>query len=272
MSKILKIGIIGCGAIGSSLARAIKADFAKQARLIALFDLEQARARRLAQAIGGCAVCKDAMELIEKSDLVVEAAAKKSSFEIARAALSAGKDVLLMSVGGIADKYAALARIARKRKAKLYIPSGALCGVDGLKASSCAGLKQVTLTTSKNPRSFKGVEYLEKKGLKLETIKQTTLLFSGSARQAVNFFPQNINVAAILSLAGLGADKTRIRIIAAPGLKNNVHELEIVSCAGRIRTRTENVLHPDNPKTSFLAVLSAIAVLKQIVEPIKIGT
>jgi len=110
-----------------------------------------------------------------------------------------------------------------------------------------------------------------KKKIRLDNITQDTVIFQGSAAQAIRAFPQNINVAATLSAAGIGIDNTVVRIVASPGLTRNIHEVEIESEAGRIVTRTENLVHPDNPKTSYLAVLSAIATLKQILEPIKIG-
>jgi aspartate dehydrogenase len=98
------------------------------------------------------------------------------------------------------------------------------------------------------------------------------VLFCGPAKEAVKYFPQNINVAAVLSLAGIGAGKTIVRIIASQAVNKNIHEISVEAQAGNIATRTENILHPENPKTSFLAVLSAQAVLKQILEPVKIGT
>ena len=140
-----------------------------------------------------------------------------------------------------------------------------------LKAANIAGVKKVILTTRKHPNSFSGVEFV-KKHFKLAGLKKDKLLFNGSAAQAVKYFPQNINVAALLGLAGIGMRKTEVRIIASPGVKKNIHEIEIESKAAKIFTRTENILHPQNPKTSFLAVLSAIATLKQILQPIKIGT
>jgi aspartate dehydrogenase len=110
------------------------------------------------------------------------------------------------------------------------------------------------------------------KNFKLSGLKKDQVLFTGSAACAVKYFPQNINVAAVLGLAGIGAAKTRVRIIACPRVKKNIHEVLIESKAANIFTRTENVLHPQNPKTSYLAVLSAVATLKQILQPVKIGT
>jgi aspartate dehydrogenase len=103
-------------------------------------------------------------------------------------------------------------------------------------------------------------------------LKKDKILFSGTAAQAVKYFPQNINVAAVLGLAGMGMHKTKVRIIASPSVRKNIHEILIESKAAKIFTRTENILHPQNPKTSYLAVLSAMATLKQILQPIKTGT
>jgi aspartate dehydrogenase len=111
-----------------------------------------------------------------------------------------------------------------------------------------------------------------KSKVNLQNLTEDTVIFEGDAYSAIRLFPQNINVAATLSMAGIGPEKTLVRIVASPNITRNMHELEIESEAGRIVTRTENVIHPDNPKTSYLAVLSAIAVLKQVLSPVRIGT
>lgn len=272
MGKLLKIGIVGCGAIGSSLAKSVAWDFRRSAKLVALYDIDEAKAQRLARSFAPKARVKDLASLIRKSDLVIECAHADHSFAIARLTLAAGKDSMVMSVGGVVSRIARLAKLARANSARLYIPSGAISGVDALKAANLGKVKKVVLTTRKNPISFKGVKFVEEQRIDLETMDKDTTLFSGSARQAMKSFPQNVNVAGILSLAGIGQDKTRVTIIASPKTKKNIHEIEIEAEAGTVFTRTENILHPDNPKTSFLAVLSAIATLKQIVEPVRVGT
>jgi len=115
-------------------------------------------------------------------------------------------------------------------------------------------------------------KFISEKKIKLGQIKKDRVLFHGAAEEAVRHFPQNINVAALLSLAGIGPRRTRVKIVASPRARANTHEIEIISEAANVTSRTCNVLHPDNPKTSYLAVLSAIATLKQILEPVKIGT
>lgn len=274
MKKSLKIGIVGCGAIGSSLAKTVIRDLSNDARLAALFDLNPQKARDLSLKLAGNnnLALESLDRLIRASDLVIEAAHADSSRAIALQAISEGKDVMVMSVGGIVKGFPLLVKLSRKTGARIYIPSGAVAGIDALKAAKLGKIRKVILTTRKNPSSFKGVEYVERKGIRLDKIKNDLLIFSGSAQQAMKSFPQNINVAGILSLAGIGAAKTRVRIIASPRASRNVHEIEIESEAGNIFTRTENVLHPENPKTSYLAVLSAAATLKQILQSSKVGT
>jgi aspartate dehydrogenase len=274
MVKVLKIGIVGCGAIGTSLAKIIVHEFFKKAELVALYDKVAVKADNLASSVlKNRYLAVGSLEaLIRKSDLVIEAASAQSCWYIARKVMSCGRDIMIMSVGGITPKIKGLARIGKKYNTKVYIPSGAICGIDGLKAAILGKAKKVTLTTRKNPSSFKGVKYIQDKGLELGKIKKDTVLFSGTARKAMKLFPQNINVAGILSIAGIGEVKTHVKIVASPQVKNNIHEIQIESGAGKIFTRTQNVLHPDNPKTSYLAVLAAAATLKQIFEPVKVGT
>jgi aspartate dehydrogenase len=129
------------------------------------------------------------------------------------------------------------------------------------------------LTSRKPPRGLKNAPYVIENRIDLDSITEERVLFEGTAEQAVSGFPKNINVSAVLSIAGVGPKNTTVKIIAAPGLAVNVHEIEVAGDFGKLITRTENVPFPENPKTSFLAALSAVATLKQLLdEAIKIGT
>jgi len=271
--KRLRIGIVGCGAIGSSLAEAIVKRFPREARVSSLYDLDRLKSESLAKKLRiYSSVAKSLSGLMKNSDLVIEAASAKSSFEIARKALVLKKNVMVMSVGGLIREFDYLSKLSAKNNCKIYIPSGAISGIDALKAANIGRISEVTLTTTKNPKGFKGVQYLKSKGILLNEIKKNKVLFYGKAEDAVRFFPQNINVSAVLSLAGIGIKRTRVKIIASPKASRNIHEISINASSGRIFTRTENILHPKNPKTSYLAVLSAIAVLKGIFKTVVIGT
>ena len=270
---MLKVGIVGCGAIGSSLARYIVKSLKGKASLVRVFDRDAARARLLLRLLPGRGIrsAKTLDELVAVSDLVVECAHADAARGICRRALSQGKDVMVLSAGGIVDSFAGLRRLALRRRARLYVPSGALAGIDALKAVRIAGITKVTLTTRKHPRSLQGVAYLREKGIRLDRLRKERVVFSGPVRRAVRHFPQNINVAAILSLAGGAPDKTRITIIASPSIKRTMHEVSITSASGTVTTLTVNELHPDNPKTSYLAVLSASSMLHNLVDSVTLG-
>jgi len=181
------------------------------------------------------------------------------------------KDVMIMSVGGLIESEDLL-EDARKKNVMVYFPSGAICGIDGLKAAGISGIKSVTLTTRKPPKGLEGAPYLISKGIDLDSIVSERVLFEGSAKEAIKGFPKNVNVSSILSLAGIGAKKTIVKIIISPVYTKNTHEIEITGDFGRITTRTENVPSRRNPRTSELAILSAIATLRGIVDSVRMGT
>ena len=204
--------------------------------------------------------------------MVIEAAAADSSFYIARRALSKGCNIMIMSVGGVLRHIERLQNLARLNQVNIYIPSGAIGGIDALMAARESRIRKVTLVSLKNPKSFEGLDYIRRRGIILSKIKKDTCLFSGSASRAIRLFPQNVNVAATLSIAGIGDIKTRVKVLACPGIERNKHQIFIESDACKISVSTENFVHPRNPKTSLLAVLSAIATLKRIFEAVRLGT
>ncbi len=269
--KKIKVGIIGCGTIGSDIAKACRSTLKDSFELVALCDIDADKADALAKSLGGGVSVVGMDELIKGSDIVVEAASAAISAEALEKSASAGKGILIMSVGGLIGREGLLEK-ARSSGARVFIPSGALCGIDGLKASSCGKINSVTLTTRKSPKGLEGAPYLEEKNIDLSKVRGETVVFEGTAEEAVRGFPKNVNVCAVLSLAGIGAVRTKVRIITSPDYTKNIHEVEISGDSGKIFTRTENVPSPTNTKTSYMAVLSAIAALKGIAEGVRIGT
>ncbi len=285
--KIMHFGIIGCGAIGSEIAKAIDRGIIP-GKLVALYDLEERKARNLVSQLKTRPKIVNLQHLVKMADFIIEAAhleaVKEIWEEVLRTTakgkpkslrqaqtLSLPKGLFLMSIGGLLQNPGILQQ-ARKRKINLYLPSGAISGIDALKAGKIGKIYSVTLVTSKPPAGLEGAPYLVKKKIGLSGLKKRMLIFAGSAEEAIEGFPANINVAGVLSLAGLGAKKTKVKIYADPELKKNVHEIIIQGDFGRITTRTENLPSPVNPKTSRLAILSAIATLKQVSDAVKIGT
>ena len=269
---MIKVGIIGCGTIGKELALACQKKFADEVTLEALADLDSLHARKLQTKLRPKPKIFSADLLIRRCDLVIESASKHVSYDIAKKALSLGKDVMVMSVGGLLGKEKEIFDLARTHRCCLYLPSGGVVGIDGLKAARIGKIHRVTLTTRKPPQGFEDSPYVVKHGIRLKNLKQEKLLFEGDAAAAVRGFPKNINVSATLSLVGLGAKKTQVRIIASPHMLVNVHEVYVQGDFGSFYTRTENFPSEQNPKTSRLAVLSAVATLERILRNVKIGT
>ena len=269
--KKLSVGIIGLGAIGSRLVEIISKDFSKDLRIDFLCDLKKERVEEIRRRYAPRARGASWPLLVQKSDLIIEAASQKIVLPIVEKSLRANKQVLVLSVGGLIVSDG-LSRLVEKTKGKLWIPSGALAGVDGLLAARQGEIREVTLTTRKPLRGLEGAPYLKEKKIELSAIKEPTLIFEGNALEAIQAFPQNVNVAATLSLAGIGPKKTKVRVFTSPTYQLNQHEVEIEGSFGKIRTEMRNLPSRMNPKTSELAILSAVATIRKILSHIHIGT
>lgn len=267
---MIKIGIVGCGTIGNELIKAIKKDFKGSAKLTAVCDIDEKKAHKAIATFKQKPKVTSLESVVKMSDLVVEAASAAISSYVAKKALIAGKEVMIMSVGGLLGRND-IFRLANQKKKNLYLPSGALCGLDGLKSANRAKITEVMLITKKPPRALEGAPYVLKNEINLNLLKRDTVIFSGSVKGAIKGFPQNINVSAVVSLAGIGAKKTAVKIICSPKAKINSHTLIVKGDFGELTTRTNNLPSPNNPKTSYLAVLSAIATLKMITEYVRVG-
>ncbi len=270
----MRIALIGCGNIGSFIATEIDEERIKGS-LTRVYDIDEENAIRLI----GClrnkpVIARDIKDLVEGVNIVVEAASQKAVRHYIPIALNAGVDVLIMSTGALLDTslHEELMGLAEKNNCNIYIPSGAIGGLDALKAADNADVHEVVLTTIKPPKSLKNIKFLEDSGVDVESLSEETVLFEGSASEAVKLFPKNVNVSAILSLAGIGPVKTKVIVKCDPTSDKNIHEIIVKGDFGEFSSKTMNVPSPDNPGTSYLACLSAVQTLKQISEKIKIGT
>lgn len=269
---VLKIGLVGCGAIGSEIAKSIDRGEIL-AELVAVCDHNPKTVKELIDSLKKKPQKANLEDLVRRSDLVVEAASQGAVPAIARATLEGGRSLMIMSVGALADAglYRSIKKMAQEHGSKIYLPSGAISGLDGLKSASMGNIRRVTLTTTKNPAGLAGAPYIREKLIDLDGLKEPRLIFEGSAAEAVKAFPANVNVAATLCLAARDGE-VKVRIVADPNIKVNRHEIVAEGDFGMISTIVENVPSPKNPRTSYLAALSAIATLRSIVEPVKIGT
>lgn len=267
---MIKVGLVGCGVIGTEIAKAIDEKI-PQMRLVAICDRNKDKEEHLIQLLEDKPTSATIKGVIEAADLVIEAASPQIAGDLARKVIENGKDIMIMSVGGMVD-YLYLFDEARKKGCRIYFPSGAIAGLDGVKAAKEAHINSVTLTTSKPPSGLWGAPYIIEKEIDLSGIKKRMVIFEGTCKEAVKAFPKNINVAATLSFAGIGMYKTRVRVIVDPSLERNVHHIVVEGDFGKIKIWVENMPSPFNPKTSYLAALSAIATLREIADTVQIGT
>jgi aspartate dehydrogenase len=261
-----KVGLAGCGTIGSQLALSVDSGKVPNASVVSLFDVVQGNAEGLKSKLKNATAYSDFSRFISSDiDIVVEAASQDAVRKFAKTVLEAGKDIMIMSVGALADAtfLSELLAASKKKGGRIYIPTGAIAGIDAIRSVRHL-LESVTLTTTKSPKALAGAPFFETSGIKLDKITEKTVVYEGAAADAVKAFPANVNVAAVLSLAGIGVEKTKVRIVADPASTTNQHEIVAIGGFGELRISVNNVPSPGNPKTSFLAVLSAIECLRSI--------
>ena len=270
---MFRIGIVGAGAIGKEIARAID-DGTIPAKLEAIWDRDRHEAEEFAASLKSKPRVLPLPELVEASNFVVEAAAQTAVREVAVAALTRGKSIMVMSVGAFADKelLETVRSLAKQHLCSVYVPSGAVCGLDGVKSAAVCRIDSVTITTRKPKEGLRGAPFIVRNHIDIDRFTEPTEIFSGPAAVAIREFPANVNVAASLSLVGVGFERTLVRVIVDPTIRRNMHEISVRGDFGELHTVVENVPSKTNPKTSFLAALSAIATLRQVCEPLKIGT
>lgn len=279
MSK--KVGLIGCGTIGSELALAIDNGMVQKAELVLLYDKVENMATELQSKLRNTATrtFSNFSKLISSTaftdaDIIVEAASQDAVRKFAKTILELGKDLIIMSVGALVERDVLneLLDLASQKQVHIYVPTGAIAGIDAIRSVRHL-LHSVTITTTKSPKALAGAPFFETARFKVESISRKRLIYEGSAGDAVKKFPANVNVAAALSLAGLGIDATKVKIIADPSISINQHEITAKGKFGEINIVVRNMPSPNNPKTSYLAILSAIECIRSICnENIRIGT
>jgi aspartate dehydrogenase len=267
---MLKVGILGVGAIGRVLASAID-EKRIDAELVALSDQERERAEVFAATLASRPPVVSLEELIERSDLAVEAAGQAALAEFVPRALARGRDILVMSAGGLLG-HDDWFRAAQEKGCRIYVPAGAIAGLDGIKSAAMGRIESATLTSRKPVAALEGSAYILSRGLRLGELKDETVIFEGSAEEAARAFPATSNVAASLRLAAGPEAPVRVRVVAVPGGTKNVHEIRVEGEFGRLSVTVENVPSKSNPRTSQLAAFSALATLASLTRSLRVGT
>ncbi len=252
---MITIGLLGCGNIGHIISK-----YQGNWRLTAFFDIVPDKAEELAELTGGTAYTDFNRFVAADFDLVVEAASVRAVRMYAEQVLIHGKDLVIMSVGALSDPAFRehITSCASTEGRRIYIPSGAITGLDNLKVARISPLSKLLLRTTKSPSSL-GI-----------TATERTLIFRGKANECIKEFPKNVNVSVALSLAcGKDAD---VELYVDPSVDRNLHEIFAEGEFGEVYIRVNNVQSPDNPATSYLAALSILSLLNNIGNPLVVGT
>lgn len=266
----LRIAIAGLGAIGAPVARRLDSGIEGLA-LVAVAGRDLEKTAIAAAGFARKPAVLPAAQLGDVADVVVDCAPGPQLGEIAEPALDRGRIVVTANAAVLLDRMDLVER-ARAHGGRVIVPTGALLGLDAVRAAAESRIDRVTMITRKPPKGLAGAPYLVQNGIDVLALTESTRVFAGSAREAARGFPANVNVAAALSLAGIGPDLTRIEIWAEPTSGRNQHTIEVEADAARFTMTIAGVPSAENPRTGRLTPLSVIACLKGLVSPLRVGS
>ena len=263
------VAIAGLGAIGLPLARALDQGV-DGLSLVAV----AVRNRAKAEAAFGCfraPPCLVGLEELAAADIVVEAAPAALFERIAHGAIEAGRIFVPASVGALLPRMHLVAR-AQQTGARIVVPTGALLGLDAVRAATEGDVDSITMVTRKPPAGLDGAPYLVERDIRVLDVTEPLCLFRGNAFDAAAGFPANVNVAAALALAGVGPERTEVEIWADPSVTRNTHTIRVEAAAARFTMTIENVPSEQNPRTGKITALSMLACLRGLVSTLKVGS
>jgi aspartate dehydrogenase len=269
-SKILCATVVGLGAIGTPVARALAVGI-PGFKLVALASRDAIKARACAVQIAPGVAVLPADALPDRADVIVDCAPSAAFPQIARRAIEAGRILVTVNAAALLENFELVER-ARVLGARIIVPTGALLGFDAVRAAAEGTITRATIRTRKHPRGLEGAPYLIQRGETLAGLNTARCIFKGSARDGAKGFPANVNVAAALSLAGIGPDATELEIWADPAAERNEHTIEIEADSARFTMKIEGVPSPENPRTGKLTPLSVLACLRGMTTHLKIGS
>jgi aspartate dehydrogenase len=266
----MRVGIVGLGSIGRTVARNLHERKIPNAVLAGATVRDRVRAETFLQEIGSKAPILTIEALAADADIIVECAPPGVLAEIAAPVLAAGKKLMVLSAGMLL-RHPELITLAKEHGGQIIVPTGALIGFDAVSAAAESEIQSVTMITRKPVKGLLGAPYLVKHNIEIANLREPLRVFQGSARDAAAGFPENVNVAAALSLAGIGPDRTTIEIWADPFVTRNIHRVVVEADSARFEMSIENV-PSENPKTGRITALSALAALRKMTAPLRVGT
>ena len=266
-----KIGIVGLGAIGLQIAKTIDGGDLPNLDLAAVAARDKKKAQQNLSSFRNVPLITSVEGVCESADVIVECAPATIFKTIIEKTVETGKTLIPASVGALLPCLDLIDH-AKSTGAKIIIPTGALIGLDAVRAAAEGHIETITLTTRKPPNGLAGAPYLIENNISVENLQDAKLVFEGSARDGAKGFPANVNVAAALSLAGIGPDKTQLQIWADPSINRNMHTITVEADSARFTMTIENIPTKENPKTGKITALSLIATLRRLTEPMIAGT
>ena len=266
----MKVGIAGLGAIGLVVAEAID-DGIENLELVGVTVRDADKALKNMSKFKNKVPVLNPEELAKVSDIVVECVPKAVFRDIAEPTLKAGRLLVTVSGAGLLAN-PDIIELANINKTQIVLATGALLGLDAVRAAAEGRVKQIRMVTRKPPTALKGAPHLIENDISVENLDKPTKVFDGNAREGAKGFPANVNVAAALGLAGVGPDETKLEIWADPELTRNTHSIRVDSDSALIEMSIENVQSQENPGTGKITALSVIACLRGMVSPLRVGT
>lgn len=266
--RSLSVGIAGLGTIGTEVARALLALAIPEMHLEAVATREPSS---VAERLGTPVDAVDFATLAARCDVIMECLPRALFRAVAEPAIDAGRIFVPLSVSALLEDVDLIER-AHTTGARILVPTGALLGLDAVRAAAEGDITSVTMITRKPPNGLAGAPYLLEHNISVDGLTEAKRVFAGSARDGARGFPANVNVAAALSLAGIGPDRTRLEIWADPAVTRNTHNIIVEADSARLTMMIENVPTEQNPKTGRITALSALALLRGIVAPLRIGS
>lgn len=267
--KPLQVGIAGLGAVGLEVAKRLIAGVpGLTLAAVAVRDAEKAR-RKLPQ-VGDSIPIRKMTELANDCDIVVECLPPALFRDVALSAIDKGRIFMPLSVAQLLENGDLIER-AKEKGARILVPTGALIGLDAVRAAAEGTIHSVKMVTRKPPAGLDGAPYLREKGISVSGLKEPLKVFDGSAREGARGFPANVNVAAALSFAGIGPDRTQLEIWADPNITRNTHTISVDADTARFTMTIENI-PSENPRTGKSVAPSTVAALRALVSELKVGT
>ncbi|MEA2836472.1 MAG: aspartate dehydrogenase [Bradyrhizobium sp.] len=265
----LRIAVAGLGAIGAKVVEALDRGIDGLVLTAVSVQNPEKHRSRLADLTTTPAVLP-IEALVDVADIVIECAPGKLLRSIVAPFVGKGKTAIVLSAGALLD-HEDLIELAKQNGGQIVVPTGALIGLDAVSAAAAGIIHSVRMITRKPVRGLAGAPYIVENNIEIEQITEPLKIFDGSARAAARGFPANVNVAAALSLAGIGPDRTTIEIWADPALTRNIHRIEVESDSARFSMSIENI-PSENPKTGLITALSVIACLRKLRASLRVGT